>query len=262
MFSIFDATMILIILIFAIIGYVRGAVGAILSFVGGIVSAIIASVLGSNIAPWIYDNFFEHAISEDVTTAVNSAVNSGTTGIGDSIADILPRAISEFSIETGIIDVLNNITGNTTSELSSIACDIVLQSVEPVYVKIISICTTIVLFFVLSAVVGVLCHLSGIVNKIPLVGSANKIIGAVMGLIYGGILVVVAVFAMSVIVPCFDQDNSFKENIQEQSIFFSIVDNSGVGDYKELLMPTDGVGDYKDLLMPTESMEEATEFFE
>ncbi|MEE0929820.1 MAG: hypothetical protein UIM53_02335 [Acutalibacteraceae bacterium] len=48
MFSVFDAIMILIILIFAIIGYVRGAVGAILSFVGGIVSAVIAGVLGSN----------------------------------------------------------------------------------------------------------------------------------------------------------------------------------------------------------------------
>lgn len=239
MFSVFDAIMILIILIFAIIGYVRGAVGAILSFVGGIVSAIVAGILGSNIAPWIYDNFFKQTIIEDVTSAVSSAINNGATGIGDSIADILPAFVADFAAENGIIAILNNITGSTTNELSGAACDIVLQSVEPVYIKIISVCATIVLFFVLSAIVGVLCHLSGIVNKIPLVGSANKIVGGIIGFVYGGTLVVVSVFVMSFIVPCFDQDNSFKENVQNHSIFFGIVENSGATDYRELLMATD-----------------------
>lgn len=239
MFSVIDAIMILIILIFAIIGYMRGAVGAILSFVGGVVSAIVSGVLGSNIAPWIYDNFFKQTISEDVTSTVSNAINNGVTGIGDSIAEILPSFIADFASENGIIDVLNNITGSTTSELSSTACEIVLQAVEPIYTKIISICATIVLFFVLNIIVGIICHLSGVVNKIPIVGSANKIIGGIMGLVYGGVLVLVAVFVMSLIIPCFDQDNNFKENIQDNSIFFGIVEDSSTIKYKELFNITE-----------------------
>lgn len=239
MFSVIDAIIILFILIFAIIGYVRGAVGAILSFVGGVVSAIIAGVLGSNIAPWIYDNFFKQTISEDVISAVSNAINNGVTGIGDSIAEILPSFIADVAAENGIIDVLNNITGNTASELSSTACDIVLQAVEPIYIKIISVCATIVLFFVLNIIVGILCHLSGVINKIPIIGSANKIIGGIIGLIYGGILVVVAVFVMSLIIPCFDQNNSFKENVQDNSMFFSIVEDSSTTKYQELFNITE-----------------------
>lgn len=248
MFSVIDAIMILIILIFAIIGYVRGAVGAILSFVGGIVSAIIASVLGSNIAPWIYDNFFKQTISEDVVSAVSTAINNGVTGIGDSIEEILPSFIANFASENGIIDVLNNITGSTASELSGTACDIVLQAVEPIYIKIISICATIILFFVLNVIVSILCHLSGVVNKIPIVGSANKIVGGIIGLVYGGILVVVAVFAISLIIPCFDQDNSFKENIQDNSMFFGIVEDSSTTKYQELFNITESTEETSEIV--------------
>ncbi|MEE0929819.1 MAG: CvpA family protein [Acutalibacteraceae bacterium] len=111
-----------------------------------------------------------------------------------------------------------------------------MQSVEPVYIKIISACATMILFFVLSVIVGVLCHLSGIVNKIPIVGGANKIIGGIIGLVYGGILVVIAVFIMSFVIPFFDQDNSFKENVQNNSIFFKLTENSGATNYEKLFI--------------------------
>ena len=60
-------------------------------------------------------------------------------------------------------------------------------------------------------------------NKIPIVGTANRIIGLVLGLVYGVMIVFIAVFAMSVFMPAIDKEGKVTESIQTNSFLFDSV---------------------------------------
>lgn len=221
-FNLFDIVMLAVILISVIIGYVRGAAGTIISFVGGIISVFISSVLGNNLAPWIYSNFFKESINEDITNAVADVIGNGMGNIGDGVINSLPTNIQEILYDTGIVNILNNVTGSSAGELASSSCDVVQNVIEPIYIGIIQVCVTVVLFVILSIIISVICNLSGLINKIPIVGTANKLVGCVLGAFYGIMIVMVAVLLMNVAIPFIDEDYTIRENISNQSFLFGV----------------------------------------
>lgn len=228
MFNGFDIAVLVVIIVFIVIGYVRGAIGTLFSFLGSILSVIIANIVGRNVSPWIYDNFCRQSINDNVTEAVNNVIQSGNENIGDEIISYLPEFMKNFVSNNEVVNSLNSLTGNTAEELSVSAADIIQQIVSPVCIQVISVCVTVVLFVLLSVAVNIICHFADSINKIPIVGKANRIVGGIIGLLYGVIVSGIIVFAISIVVPFFDEDNSFKENIQDTSLAFSIFgsDNS------------------------------------
>ena len=70
----FDLIMLAIILLFAIIGYARGAVKTILSVIGGIISYLISVALGNRLAQPIYDMCFKKSLLEEISTRVGKIV--------------------------------------------------------------------------------------------------------------------------------------------------------------------------------------------
>lgn len=57
MFNWFDLIMLLIIVLVAVSGYIRGAIKSVLSLAGGIVSIIAAYAFSNAVSPYIYDMF-------------------------------------------------------------------------------------------------------------------------------------------------------------------------------------------------------------
>ncbi len=223
MFNWFDSLMLLTVAVFAVIGFARGALGTVLSLAGGIVSMIISYVLGTNLAPWIYDNFIRPGVDEKITHTVSDAISSGVSNIGESIFNSFPSFLWEFCDSEEVVGSLNSITGSSIEELSGYACNIVHNAAAPVYIAVIRVCVIAVLFVILSIIIGILCSVSGLVNKIPIVGTANRIIGLVLGLVYGVMIVFIAVFAMSVFMPAIDKEGKVTESIQTNSFLFDSV---------------------------------------
>lgn len=224
-FNLFDIIMLAVVLISVIIGYVRGAAGTILSLVGGLVSIIVSRALGNNLAPWIYENFFREDIDKKITSAVTDIIANGIENIGDGVVESLPDFLQDILYDTGIVTALNSVTGNSVDELAVSSCDVVQNIIEPIYVGIISVCATAILFIIFSMIISLLCKISGIINKIPIVGTANKIIGCVLGGVYGIFIVSILVLVLNVTIPFVDEDYSIREGITETSFLFKLADN-------------------------------------
>lgn len=223
MFNWFDSLMLLTVAVFAIIGFARGAVGTVLSLVGGIVSMIISYALGTNLAPWIYENFIRPGVDEKITNTISDAISNGVANIGDSVFNSFPPFLWEFCDSKDIINSLNSITGSSVEELSGYASNIIHNAAAPVYIAVIRVCVICILFAVISIIIGILCRVANIVNKIPIVGTANRIVGLIIGLVYGILIVFIAVFAMSVFMPAIDKEGKVTENIQTNSFLFDLI---------------------------------------
>ena len=75
---------------------------------------------------------------------------------------------------------------------------------------------------IFNAVVSVVLHLSNFIDKIPVVGKANRIVGAVIGFMSGLVLTFATVFVFTQFTPFILNDSKFNNNVQETSLFFKI----------------------------------------
>lgn len=227
MFSMFDFIMILIVLVFAVVGYVRGAIRSVLSFVGGIVSFIIAIFAGNHLSPYIYDMFFKQSINNKVAESVDSALQNGAGSIGENVTNALPDFLKGFVDSSDIINSLNSVTGETSQEITNAAAEAVQQAVSPIIISIISLCVTIIAFILLKIIIGIICHLADVVNKIPVIGTANRITGGVIGLVYGILVVMIIIFIANAI-PGLDESGF--NNIRESSFLVHAFSNDSTED--------------------------------
>ena len=74
----------------------------------------------------------------------------------------------------------------------------------------------IILFVLLKIIIAVVIRAADVVNKLPVIGTANKIVGAVIGCIYG----VVLALAVSLIIGVMPSSESTGFNDMRQGSFF------------------------------------------
>ena len=221
----FDLIMLIIILLFTIIGFCRGAIKTILSVIGGVLSYFISVALGNRLAQPIYDIFFKEAIGEEISTRVAKLLEENNGNIGDSMIDSLPDSLQMFVSDTNIVDALNNVVGETTEQVVTSATEIIQQVVEPLVISLISICAIFILFIALNALVNAVLFLADFVDKIPVIGKANRIAGAIIGLVAGLVLTIATVSVCSQILPYTSSDSEFRQDINSNSVFFKIFTN-------------------------------------
>ena len=218
----FDLIMLAITLVLAIVGFARGAVKTILSVIGGIISYALSCALGKRLAEPVYNCFLKESVNNEISLQVTDLLENGSGNIGDSITDILPDSLRFFISDTELVDSLNSVVGDTTAQVVESATRIIQQVVEPVFIGLISVCMAIVLFVIFNAIVTILLHLSDFIDKIPVVGKANRIAGAVIGFLSGLVLTFATVAVFTKFIPAITEDSEFSNNIQETSLFFEI----------------------------------------
>ncbi|MEE1281671.1 MAG: CvpA family protein [Acutalibacteraceae bacterium] len=218
----FDLIMVIVILIFSIVGFARGAVKTIISFVGAILSYVLSYTLGKRLAEPVYNYFLKESVEKEISLQVTDLLENGNGNIGDSIAESLPDSLQIFVSDTDLINSLNNVVGDTNAQVVESATHIIHQVAEPIFISLLSICLTIVLFMIFNAVVSVVLHLSNFIDKIPVVGKANRIVGAVIGFMSGLVLTFATVFVFTQFTPFILNDSKFNNNVQETSLFFKI----------------------------------------
>ncbi|MEE0061184.1 MAG: CvpA family protein [Acutalibacteraceae bacterium] len=218
----FDLVMLIITLIFIVIGYARGAIKTILSVVGGIFSYILAVNLGEKLAKPIYDIFFRKSIGEEISTNVGKLLEKNNGDIGDSVLQTLPDSLQRFVSDTNIIESLNDVVGETTEQVVASATGIIQQVVEPLVVGLIYIAVVFILFILFNTIVNSVLFLADFVNKIPVIGKANRITGAMISLVAGLVLTYGTVSVCSQILPYVASDSEFSNEINSNSVFFEI----------------------------------------
>lgn len=196
----FDILIILILILFVVVGFFRGAlksVAGLLAFVAAILIAVYFSKLSAN---WFYETFILDELVNGVSiTLKDFSANSLTQGI-EAFLQSLPKYIGNALTSSGV-DLQNFF-----SEMYSSSADIISSSVEttlkPVFISIFTFVFGILYFLLVFIVLKVIVHFACKVAKLPLLNTVNRVLGCVIGLIYGVMFVL-----FIVIITYFSNEN-------------------------------------------------------
>lgn len=210
--------LVVLLLVWMTLCYMRkGFAAGILDFFGTLISVGAALWSADVLSPTLFEKLFRDNLITRTTNVLNSSEGVVT------ISEIVKR-LSSF-LPQNIIDTFLKQSGGTTFDMSApnVAQRIVEEVVQPLVLPVISILVFFMVFIVCRIIVNFIVAALKNINKIPLVGTANKALGAGAGLLVGlvyGYLLVCAVWALAVITG--GDFQFFKESSLSQSFFYSI----------------------------------------
>lgn len=155
----------------------KGFVAGLLQFIGNILSLVGALVLSRRVAPMLFDRFLRSSFVERLEETIAQEGTVELAGLLERFAGFLPE-----SLQQKILQSADNLIGAARPDLAQA---IVTEVVEPLLTPIITVVLFFVAFGLCRFIVGFLVAVLTNLNKIPLVGGVNRLLGVGMGLLAG-----------------------------------------------------------------------------
>lgn len=184
--SIIDIVIIIVLIVLAMLGMIKGFSQMIIKFVGGILSLILAFALAGKCVVFL-DKMFN----------LTNVLADGVSGWLKSIfsEELLDMTLSEFqtaynnglsfSAPKFILKILLGVASGTVPETTTVA-----QTLAPVFAYYVSLVIGFVFCYALLKIVFfILARMMEKVVKAPLIGTVDKVLGAVLGALQGFISV-------------------------------------------------------------------------
>ncbi len=192
---IIDIILIVILVSCVIDGRRKGFIKMILSVAATVIALIIAKTYAEPVAAWINDSFVHQAVVDSIARAISDSVGNGAAAIANALPDYIVRAAEAIGLTAqGITaDLGSNVTAVQASEQ-------ICNAVEGAFIiPAIQIVSFFVIFAIGSAVLKFVASLINGIFKLPLIKTANKLLGAVLGGVKGIIAVTVIGFVLYLI---------------------------------------------------------------
>lgn len=166
------------VVVFTVAYYMRrGFLAGLLGLVGNLASLALAWFISGRVSPTLFENFFKSGLIDQTAQLISEQGAAGVQAILDKFSAFLPASL------------LESITQQADSIFHSGAPDMALAIVENVVAPLVMPLIGVVVFFAVfvlgRVVISLLAAIFSNVNRVPLVGSVNKGLGAVIGLVAG-----------------------------------------------------------------------------
>lgn len=165
----------------------KGFVAGLLDLVGNLLALLVAWIASDRISPTVFENFFKQGLIEKITQTVQEQGTSGLTMLVENFSSILPGGMAD------------EVTRSLQDILGSGAPDLAVRIVDTILTPLIVPMITVVLFFIAFAVcklvISMLVAVLTNINKIPVIGSVNELLGILVG-VAGGVLNVVLLLCL------------------------------------------------------------------
>lgn len=185
-------------------GYKRGFASALVSFVGTLAALVASIFLSGAVTDFVYGNIIRDRIMDSMEEKID--VSFEPVSIIENTSEVVIKATEELPEFVGvkIADAVSDNSGKLALSIREAVTDTgktAAEAIEEQVVRpIITFLMKIVLFAVfqgiLLVVVKALAKSLKVVNKIPFIGGANKLVGSVFGLLSGVISVLVFVYVL------------------------------------------------------------------
>ena len=213
-----DAIIVLIVILFAARGARKGFIKACIDFIGGFAAMIGAGILSLPVAKWVYYTFFHDALLEKIAAAVTGLeAEEAVEAVFAEFPDVILRGLEKLGItETGIAA---QVEGGATSIAEGIA-----GQISPMLIGFIRIFAMLVLFILLLVVIRALATALSGVFRLPVLRSANKLLGAVFGILMAVVAIWVALACVQALLPLFSADLQVKiAEITKDSVLYGML---------------------------------------
>ncbi len=209
-----------LILLAALIGIIikyarRGFMAGLVQFVGNLVSLLGALVLSSEASAVLFERFFKNSFIDRIDTTIAQQGSVDLAQIVDRFAGFLPESIQQKVVETAgsFLDFA----------APDVAERIVKEVVEPLVTPIIAIVLFFVSFALCRLLVAFIVAVMTNLNRIPVLGGVNRLMGVLMGALAGAVDLYIALCAVWAVIIITNGSISFlNEQALSASIFYKI----------------------------------------
>ena len=216
MYIILDLIIIAILAVFAILAAKKGFVKSVVEIAGFVLAIFLAFTLSTPATNFIYDKAINSGIHSTVETAVGDTYSNIDSAVAENITDKLPDFIADNANIAGILS--DNYTSPT--EVADAVCADV---VRPVVTAILNAVITAILLIALLIAFKSLAKLINKLFSFSIIGTANKILGAFIGLIKGIGVVVIFVAVITFIVNFNGGFLIFTKKNIDSSVLFNFI---------------------------------------
>lgn len=195
---VFDACVIILMILFVVVGIKKGLVKAAAEFLGSIVSALLAAWAGAYLSELIYNTMFRESIMERITESMGSAQGAeAVAGVFANLPDFVVRLFNSNGVTEST--VAEAVTGGTQNMAA-----VVTDALSPLFISIIKVFVVIILFVLFMIIIRALAALVSKICKLPVLHQLNSALGGVFGLLCGTVIIWVVLGAISFFEPMMD----------------------------------------------------------
>ena len=155
----------------------KGFVSGLIGLVGSLVSLALAWIVSGSVSPVVFENLFKSGLTERMAEALQKQGANGLATILDGLSGIVPQRF------------LDDIAGKAAELFNSGAPDLAQRVVEELIAPLVVPLITVVLFFATFVLCRVLVALLVTsltnLNKIPVIGGVNRLLGIAVGFVAG-----------------------------------------------------------------------------
>ena len=211
---------------FGYLGFNKGVAKTAISIAGTIVSSILTMFLSGPIAEAIYKGGFKQRIIEKVTDASKLFAQSGEGSLIDKILATMPHFVNNSLGNFGL-------SKNKLADFAQQGPEQVEKALAPIIISFISVFVSIGLFLLISIIIKLICRVIAANVDDSYIGTANRFLGAVVGIIEAFVVVIVAAFIIRLTVPHLEKVPEIitDETISQSTVFKGIYDSPILTDF-------------------------------
>lgn len=160
-----------------------GAAKTIIQIAGIVVAFALIGTLSNVLSESIYNGFVKEKIISNITETVDNAESDYKTAVKKS----LPKYIINSADLVGVD--INKVLNASDSKNSEIISENIEKNVfKPILITVIKLILVIILILVSVIIIKLLSKLTLVLNKIPIIKTANKGLGMIFGVLKAAIL--------------------------------------------------------------------------
>ncbi len=194
--QVIDILLFAVLLVSVVKGYKEGFFTSLIRLTGNIGSLFAGLWVSNNYAPVLFEKFLRGPLTERAFNYLTKL--SRNIDIKTAISGVLGNFPPQF-LSTVLEKTEDALAVIITPDMNS-AVLLVDEFLAPVVTSVISV----VLFIVTAIAVKIICNILAVmfkaVNKVPVLGTANKLAGLITGVVTGGINIIFLSFILSIIV--------------------------------------------------------------
>ena len=203
-----DIILVAIVLIGYKIGKKDGFAKTLVSLLGFVIAILSATVLCKPVANFVYSNTVQKPVEAAVSSAIEQNLNSTVSSSKQQIAVAIDKTIEGLPAFVRDVTGLENKKDDLVDSISEldikldgeVGIELTKQYIQPLVVNFLSIIAFILLFAVVYLICKILAKSLKLVNKIPLLGRVNALLGGILGIVKGIVIAAVICFALNIAV--------------------------------------------------------------
>lgn len=192
---IFDILTLIIIVVFAIVGFKTGAAKVIARLLALVCAFVLSLFLSHFLAELVYNTFIRQAVMDNITKVINDSALASASDKATALLEGLPELLSNSLVYFGIDNA------RIASLFDVKAAEKIQSLIMTPVVGVISIILFIILFIILLFLLKKVFSFVAKVFRLPVIRVIDSAVGLVFGLLEGGFAVYILAFLLRLAIP-------------------------------------------------------------